>query len=134
MYAKEWQTEISVLRRDVRALCLESQDMDWLFFSNNLLAPEVIVIGLPIDFKVPKDMFEGRMDPRAHLMYYNVYMNVLEALNPAKYFLGQFKAHRTIMSTLMGLMSVKQREGKFLQDYVKRFHATTLNTENFEGQ
>ncbi|MFQ6628853.1 hypothetical protein Gotur_008349, partial [Gossypium turneri] len=49
-------------------------------------------------------------------------------------FLGRFKTSRTIMSTPMGLMSVKQREGESLKDYVKRFHAATLNMKNLEDQ
>ncbi|KAH1039607.1 hypothetical protein J1N35_041350 [Gossypium stocksii] len=49
-------------------------------------------------------------------------------------FLGRFKAHRMIMSTSMGLMSIKQREAKSLQDCVKRFHVATLNTKNLEDQ
>ncbi|KAK5812857.1 hypothetical protein PVK06_028300 [Gossypium arboreum] len=34
----------------------------------------------------------------------------------------------------MGLISVKQRDGESLQDYVKRFHAVTLNRKNLEDQ
>lgn len=58
--------------------------MDLLFCSNNLLAIEIVAVNLPHDFKVPKDMFEGRRDPRAHLMQYNAYMNVLGASDFAK--------------------------------------------------
>lgn len=154
------------LRRDVRALHLESQDMDWQFCSNNPLTLEIEAISLPRDFKVSKDMFEGKRDPRAHLIQYNDYKNMLGASNAAKckafstmlkgiakdwylsflqgsvpnfsqlgqMFLDRLRAHRAIMNTLMGLMSVKQREGKSLQDYVKRFHAATLNTKNLEDQ
>lgn len=56
------------LRKDVRALHSESQDMDWLFCFNNPLALEITVINLPHDFGVSKEMFEGRRDPQAHLM------------------------------------------------------------------
>ncbi|XP_052483063.1 uncharacterized protein LOC128036193 [Gossypium raimondii] len=45
-----------------------------------------------------------------------------------------FRAHRAIMNTPMGLMSVKQGECESLQDYVKRFHAATLNMKNLEDQ
>lgn len=38
------------------------------------------------------------------------------------------------MRTLMGLMPVKQREGNPLLEFVKRFHATTLNAKNLEDQ
>lgn len=38
------------------------------------------------------------------------------------------------MSTPMKLMSMKQRDEESLQDYVKRFHATMLNTKNLEDQ
>ncbi|KAK5771878.1 hypothetical protein PVK06_048132 [Gossypium arboreum] len=65
------------LRRDVRALHPKSQNMDWLFCSNNSLAPKIAMINFLRDFKVLKDMFEGRRDPRAHLMQYNDYMNAL---------------------------------------------------------
>lgn len=58
--------------------------MDWLFCSNNLLVIEVVIVSLPSDFKVPKEIFEGRRDPRAHLMQYNDYMNVLGDSNAAK--------------------------------------------------
>ncbi|KAH1098173.1 hypothetical protein J1N35_015094 [Gossypium stocksii] len=72
------------LRRDVRALHPESQDMDWLFCSNNPLAPKIAAMNLSRDFEVPKDMFEGKRDPRAHLMQYNDYMNVPRVSNLAK--------------------------------------------------
>lgn len=36
------------------------------------------------------------------------------------------------MNIPMWLMSVKQRKGEPLQDYIKRFHAATLNTKNLE--
>lgn len=65
------------LRRDVLVLHLKSQDMDWMFCSNNPLAPKITTINLLHDFKVPKYMFEERKDPRAHLVQYNDYMNVL---------------------------------------------------------
>ncbi|KAH1045911.1 hypothetical protein J1N35_036695 [Gossypium stocksii] len=58
--------------------------MDWLFCSNNSLAPKIVIVGLSHDFKVSKDMFEGIRDPLAHLMQYNDYMNVLRASNVAK--------------------------------------------------
>lgn len=38
------------------------------------------------------------------------------------------------MSTPMGLMSVKQKDGESLQDYVKWCHAAMLNTKNIEDQ
>ncbi|XP_016690719.1 uncharacterized protein [Gossypium hirsutum] len=111
-------------------------------------------------------MFESRRDPRAHLMQYNDYMNMLGAPDAAKckafstnlkgsakdsylslpqgsiqsfsqlgqMFLGRFLVYRTIMSTPMGLIFVKQREGESLQDYIKRFHAATLNTKNLKDQ
>lgn len=69
------------LRRDVRALHPESQDIDWLFCSNNLVTPKIVAVNLPRDFKVPTDMFERRRDLRAHLMQYNDYMNVLGMLD-----------------------------------------------------
>ncbi|KAK5846377.1 hypothetical protein PVK06_002663 [Gossypium arboreum] len=62
-----------------------TQDMDWLFCSNNPLAPEIVAVSLPHDFKVLKDMFEGKRDLQAYLMQYNDYMTVLEASNAAKY-------------------------------------------------
>ncbi|KAH1091437.1 hypothetical protein J1N35_018694 [Gossypium stocksii] len=80
VHAKEWQSEMDALRRDVRALHLESQDM-------------------------------------LHQV-----------------FLGQFRAHKTIISTLKGLMFVKQKEEESLQDYLKCFHVATLNTKNLEDQ
>ncbi|KAH1038680.1 hypothetical protein J1N35_040423 [Gossypium stocksii] len=61
--AKEWKNKIDELRRDVRALHLKSQGVDWLFCFNNLLTIKLVVVNLPRDFKVPKDMFEGRRDP-----------------------------------------------------------------------
>ncbi|KAH1130227.1 hypothetical protein J1N35_001605 [Gossypium stocksii] len=54
------------LRRDVTALHLESWDMYWLFCSNNPLPLEIIAENLSRYFNVPKDMFEGRRDPRVH--------------------------------------------------------------------
>ncbi|KAH1114746.1 hypothetical protein J1N35_008124 [Gossypium stocksii] len=60
---KEWKNEMDELRKVVRALHHKSQDMDWLFCSNNLLALEIVVVNLPRDFKVPKDIFEGIRDP-----------------------------------------------------------------------
>lgn len=157
---------MDALRRDVRALHLENRDMDWLFCSNNPLAPELAAVSLPCDFKVPRDMFKGRMDPRAHLMQYNDYMNVLGALKVCEVqsflyhaqrecerlvlvspprihprvfqlgqmFLGRLRAHGEKIITPTGLMSVKQREGESLQNFVKQFHAATLNTKNLEDQ
>lgn len=72
------------MRRDVRALHLNIQYMDWLFCSNNSLSPEMVAVGLPPEFKLPKEMFEGKRDSKAHLMQYNNYMNVLGASNAAK--------------------------------------------------
>lgn len=63
---KEWQNEMDELQRDMKALHLESWDIDWLFYSNNSLALEIATENLSRDFKVPKGMFEGRRDPRAH--------------------------------------------------------------------
>lgn len=65
---KEWQSKMDELRRDMRMLHPKSQDMDWLFCSNNPLATEIATVSLPRHFKVLKDMFEGRRDLRAHLM------------------------------------------------------------------
>ncbi|KAK5846469.1 hypothetical protein PVK06_002759 [Gossypium arboreum] len=62
------KNKIDALRIDVRALYLDSEDMDWLFFSNNLLVAEVVAVSLPSDFKVLKEMLEGRRDQRAHLI------------------------------------------------------------------
>ncbi|KAH1121787.1 hypothetical protein J1N35_004947 [Gossypium stocksii] len=59
--------------------------MDWLFYSNNPLAPKIVAVNLPRDFKFPNDMFEGKRDPQAHLMQYNDYMNMMGALDLAKY-------------------------------------------------
>lgn len=73
------------LHRDVRVLHTKSRDMDWLFCFNNPLALKIMPVSFPIDSKVPKDMFEGRKDPRAHIIQYNDYMNVLEASDTAKY-------------------------------------------------
>lgn len=72
------------LHRDMQALHPKSQDMDWLFYSNNPLSPEIAIVGLHYDFNVLKDMFEGRKDPQAHLMQYNDYMNVLRAFDATK--------------------------------------------------
>ncbi|KAK5836476.1 hypothetical protein PVK06_012267 [Gossypium arboreum] len=72
------------LRCDVWALHPKSQDMDWLFYSNNPLAPKIAIVGLPRDFKVPKDMCERKRDPQAYLMQYNDYINLLGASDTAK--------------------------------------------------
>ncbi|KAH1097275.1 hypothetical protein J1N35_014196 [Gossypium stocksii] len=48
---KKWQNEMDELRRDVRALHSESQEMDWLFCSNNPLALEIVAISFQRDFK-----------------------------------------------------------------------------------
>ncbi|KAK5793663.1 hypothetical protein PVK06_034815 [Gossypium arboreum] len=58
--------------------------MDWIFYSNNPLAPEIATVGSPPEFKVPKEVFKGRRDPQAHLMQYNDYINVLGALDAVK--------------------------------------------------
>ncbi|KAH1122323.1 hypothetical protein J1N35_005483 [Gossypium stocksii] len=52
---REWQNGTDALRQDVRALHPESQDMDWLFCSNNLLALEIALVSLPLDFKFGND-------------------------------------------------------------------------------
>ncbi|KAH1055758.1 hypothetical protein J1N35_033823 [Gossypium stocksii] len=78
VHAKLWLSKIDALRKYVQALHPDSQDMDWLFCSNNPLSPEFATISLPVDFKVPKE------DPQAHLMYYNDYMNLLGASDAAK--------------------------------------------------
>lgn len=75
---------MDALQRDVRALHPESRDMNWLFCSNNPLVLEIAAVSLLYDFKVPKDMFKGRRDPRAHLMRCDIYMNILGASNPTK--------------------------------------------------
>ncbi|KAK5792618.1 hypothetical protein PVK06_033733 [Gossypium arboreum] len=67
-HAKPWKNEIDALHRDVRALHPNVQDMDCLFCSNNPLSSKVATVSLPIEFEVLKEMFEGRRDPRAHLM------------------------------------------------------------------
>lgn len=95
-------------------------------------------MGLPSEFKVPQEVFEGIKDLQPHLMQYNNYINVLGASHAAKckafsttlkgsandWYLslpqgsirsftqlrivsGRFRAHRTIMSTPIGLMLVK---------------------------
>ncbi|KAH1038679.1 hypothetical protein J1N35_040422 [Gossypium stocksii] len=38
------------------------------------------------------------------------------------------------MNTPIGLMPMKQMESESLQDYVKSFHVTTLNTKNLNDQ
>ncbi|KAH1032181.1 hypothetical protein J1N35_044355 [Gossypium stocksii] len=81
---KEWMNKMDKLCRNIRALHPELQDMDWLFCSINLLAFKIAAVSLPYDFKVPKDMFEGRRDLQAHIMQYNDYMNVLGASDVAK--------------------------------------------------
>ncbi|MBA0787642.1 hypothetical protein Gotri_027543, partial [Gossypium trilobum] len=43
------------------------------------LSLKVAIVRLPSEFKVPNEMFEGSRDPRAYLMKYNNYMNVLGA-------------------------------------------------------
>ncbi|KAH1055556.1 hypothetical protein J1N35_033621 [Gossypium stocksii] len=68
VHAKPWQSEMHILHKDVQALCPNTQDMDWLFCFNNPLAPEMTTMSLPVEFIVPKEMFEGRRDPRAHIM------------------------------------------------------------------
>ncbi|KAK5839761.1 hypothetical protein PVK06_008598 [Gossypium arboreum] len=137
---------MDVLRRDVQELHPNVQDMDWLFCSNNPLSLEVAVVNLPSEFKVPKEMFEGRRDPKAYLIQYNDYMNVLRAFDTVKcksflttlkgsekdrylslqqgslqsfsqlgqIIFGRFRAYRMIMTTSMGLMSTKQRDGEYL--------------------
>lgn len=72
------------MRRDIQALHPGVQDMDWLFCSINPLALKVAIVGLPSEFKVSKEMFEGRKDLKVHLMQYNDYMNVLRAFDAAK--------------------------------------------------
>ncbi|KAK5835314.1 hypothetical protein PVK06_011002 [Gossypium arboreum] len=49
-------------------------------------------------------------------------------------FLGRFRAQKIIISTPMGLTSVKKIDGESLQDYVKWFHAAKLNTKNLKDQ
>ncbi|KAH1073081.1 hypothetical protein J1N35_025409 [Gossypium stocksii] len=83
-HAKPWKNEMDALRRDGWALHSDVQDMDWLFCSNNPLSLEVAAVSLPFEFNVPKEMFEGRRNPRAHLMQYNDYINVLGASDVAK--------------------------------------------------
>lgn len=46
---------------------------------------EIVVVGLPSEFKVPKEVFKRRRDPRPHLMQYNDYMNILGAQDSMKY-------------------------------------------------
>lgn len=58
--------------------------LDWFFCSKNPLASKIATVSLPPKFRVSKVVFEGRRDPRAHLMQYNDYMNLLGASNVAK--------------------------------------------------
>ncbi|KAH1055810.1 hypothetical protein J1N35_033875 [Gossypium stocksii] len=62
---------------------LESWSLCELILSD-LIASRGRGAGLPPEFNVPKEVFEGRRDLRAHLMQYNDYMKVLKAFDTVK--------------------------------------------------